>query len=160
MVAIRERHGTCRAELIYQQYIVRFCNNCILKRHIGHIEGGYAGCWSALIIRIARGLQLIGSDTLRRQARCDAFKLGPKYDPFRNVVVLRLMIAPLWGALMPLMALANARWQPFVERAQRQPNVERVIMQVCALFTFLPSAFLVVPSYLLRLYFPLTPTFY
>ena len=67
---------------------------------------------------------------------CDAFKLGPKYDPFRNVVVLRLMIAPLWGALMPLMALANARWQPFVERAQRQPNVERVIMQVCALLTF------------------------
>ena len=59
MVAIRERHGTCRAELIYQQYNVRSCNNCIVKRHIGQIEGGYAGCCSTLIIRIARKPEII-----------------------------------------------------------------------------------------------------
>jgi hypothetical protein len=40
---------------------------------------------------------------------CAAFELNPG-DPIRAVAMLRLIIAPLWGALLPLMAFAETNW--------------------------------------------------
>ena len=61
-------------------------------------------------------------------AACRAFRLSPS-DPFRNTFVLRLMMAPLWATVMPLMLIAGAKWQDFVARAKEQPNIEGTMLQ-------------------------------
>lgn len=38
---------------------------------------------------------------------------GVSFDPVRNVVILRLIVAPLWGTVLPLMAFAGTSWQTF-----------------------------------------------
>ena len=52
---------------------------------------------------------------------------GAQFDPFRNVLVLRLIVAPLWGTVLPLMAFAGTTWQEFVQGQQQQVGLARHI---------------------------------
>ena len=48
---------------------------------------------------------------------------GTQFDPFRNVLILRIIVAPLWGTILPLMAMAGTTWQAFEAAAQKQAGV-------------------------------------
>merc|ERR1719321_1904490 len=41
-------------------------------------------------------------------------------SPLHNVLILRIIIAPLWGTVLPLMAAAGTRWQTFLEEVSEE----------------------------------------
>ena len=57
---------------------------------------------------------------------CAAFALGggdgKSFDPFRTVLVLRLIVAPTWFTLLPLMFVADRNWSNFMAAARARPS--------------------------------------
>jgi hypothetical protein len=54
---------------------------------------------------------------------------GGSYDPLRNVVILRIIVAPLWGTLLPLMAMAGTTWHSFDASVRAQVGLARQVLQ-------------------------------
>ena len=50
---------------------------------------------------------------------------GKQFDPFRNVVILRLIVAPLWGTVLPLMLVAQTTWHSFEASAPEKAGFLR-----------------------------------
>ena len=57
---------------------------------------------------------------------CAAFALGGgdgrSFDPFRTVLVLRLIVAPTWFTLLPLMFVTGHDWSAFMARARARTS--------------------------------------
>ena len=53
---------------------------------------------------------------------------GTQFDPLRNVLILRLIVAPLWGAVLPLMMAADKSWQRFEAGAKEQKGLARQLV--------------------------------
>ena len=53
---------------------------------------------------------------------------GSQFDPFRNVLILRLIIAPLWGTVLPLMMVAGTSWQSFEAVVRAQTGLARLLI--------------------------------
>ena len=72
---------------------------------LGAIAGG-AVIWAATMIPACLS-GVLGADGVT--SACAAFELNPG-DPLRAVAMLRLILAPLWLALLPMMAFAEHDW--------------------------------------------------
>ena len=59
---------------------------------------------------------------------CDAFDLSAAGDPLRNVVVLRIMIAPTWGTMLPLIIFAGTSWITVNEKLSTCSSTMQKIM--------------------------------
>ena len=106
---------------------------CVLPEYVHRLLGflciGLIAVGATIWLATMAPLCITDSDASACLAFARGGSDGSSFDPLRNVLILRIIVAPLWGTLLPLMAMAGTTWQGFEAEVSGQVGIARGVFR-------------------------------